>query len=216
MDVADAEIGSVDNIKYLLIKRYDRINTLEGKDIKIERLHQEDFCQALGISPTHKYQSEGGPSLKNCFELLRDKSSVPLRELEKLLEAVVFNCLIGNCDAHGKNFSLLYNDGIQLTPLYDLVCTLYYQDLDKKMAMKIGGEYEINKITPEHFDHLSSEISFSKSEVRIRILKLCEKVINVINETRYSHKEQINIANLIRKRCENFSEMLNSKMVKKK
>jgi serine/threonine-protein kinase HipA len=64
------------------------------------------------------------------------ESSIPVIDLGKLLNAVIFNYLIGNCDAHGKNFSLLYLDQLQLSPLYDLVCTLYYDDLDKEMAIR--------------------------------------------------------------------------------
>lgn len=55
-----------------------------------ERLHQEDFCQAQGIVPEHKYQKEGGPSLKQCFALLRDVSSAPVVDLSRLLDAVIY------------------------------------------------------------------------------------------------------------------------------
>ena len=74
----------------------------------VERLHQDDFCQALGIVSEHKYQKEGGPSLKQCFALLRDVANVPVIDLARLLDAVIFNYLVGNNDAHAKNFSLLY------------------------------------------------------------------------------------------------------------
>ena len=74
----------------------------------LERLHQEDFCQAQGIVSELKYQKEGGPSLKQCFALLREVSSAPVIDLARLLDAVIYNYLVGNNDAHGKNFSLLY------------------------------------------------------------------------------------------------------------
>src|SRR5690606_34621166 len=116
------------------------------------RLHQEDFCQALGVASINKYQNEGGPSLKQCFALIREESSTPIVDLDKMINAVIFNFLIGNCDAHGKNFSLLYLDQLQFSPLYDLICTIYYKDLSKKMAMKLGGEYDITKITVTNFE----------------------------------------------------------------
>src|ERR1017187_7676829 len=120
----------------------------------LERLHQEDFCQVLGIVSENKYQKEGGPSLKQCFAFLREVSSAPVLDLARLLDAVIFNFLVGNNDAHGKNFSLLYrgagtaNQEIRLAPLYDLVSTIYYPELSRNMAMKIGGEYSSEKVTP--------------------------------------------------------------------
>ena len=75
----------------------------------LERLHQEDFCQAQGIVSEMKYQKEGGPSLKQCFSLLREVSSAPVVDLARFLDAVIYNYLVGNNDAHGKNFSLLYH-----------------------------------------------------------------------------------------------------------
>jgi serine/threonine-protein kinase HipA len=129
--------GAVEDIDYLLAQRYDRIQDNEGN---IQRLHQEDFCQALGIPSEIKYQSEGGPSLADCFALIRDASSAPALDLIALLDAVIFNLLIGNHDAHAKNFSLLYrlDRSIRLAPLYDLVCTVYYPELTDRMAMKIA------------------------------------------------------------------------------
>ena len=90
----------------------------------VERLHQENFCQALGIVSEQKYQKEGGPSLKQCFALLREVSSAPVIDLARLLDDVVFNYIVGNNDAHGKDFSLHYQPGgaceleIRLAPVY--------------------------------------------------------------------------------------------------
>src|ERR1039458_8453737 len=113
---------------YLLVERYDRTyrQTAEGDPV-LERIHQEDFCQALGIASETKYQKEGGPSLKQCFALLREVSNSPVVDLARLLDAVIYNYLVGNNDAHGKNFSLLYrgtgtpNLEISFSPLYDVV-----------------------------------------------------------------------------------------------
>jgi serine/threonine-protein kinase HipA len=120
----------VEGIHYILVERYDRahVPATSGGQPQLQREHQEDFCQALGIVSEHKYQSEGGPSLKQCFELVRNSSSVPLVDLQSLLDAVFFNWLIGNNDAHGKNFSMIYRaDGqTRLAPLYDLVSTAAY------------------------------------------------------------------------------------------
>lgn len=108
----------------------------------ITRLHQEDFCQAMGLSRHRKYQKSGGPSLAQCFSLL-DHCRHPQDDRRKLLHWVLFNYLIGNADAHAKNISLLYDTGVQprLAPFYDLVSTAVYPRLSVKMAFSIGKQY---------------------------------------------------------------------------
>jgi serine/threonine-protein kinase HipA len=118
-----------------LIRRYDRRQTPDGD---IRRIHQEDFCQALGVPRTKKYQSQGGPGYQQCFTVL-DQCHEPEKDRQKLFRWAVFNYLIGNADAHAKNISLLYAEPPKprLAPFYDLVCTAVYP-LNKNMAMKIG------------------------------------------------------------------------------
>lgn len=203
LSVAEAEVKKIEEIYYLLIKRYDRI----FRENKVIRMHQEDFCQALNVLPTNKYQNEGGPSLKQSFDLIRRETTVPVFELDKMLNAVIFNFLIGNCDAHGKNFSLLYDDHLKLAPLYDLVCTLCYEDLDKKMAMKLGGEYHINKISINNFDQLADEIGFSKPGVRKRIVEIADNIIAELPKMEVQFPIQEKVSNLIKKRCQNFIKL---------
>jgi serine/threonine-protein kinase HipA len=182
LHTAKAEVGRVENIDYLLIERYDRVtlrNSPDGPEY-LEREHQEDFCQALGIAPDHKYQSEGGPSLKQCFALLRELSSAPVIDLQRLLDAVIFNFLIGNHDAHGKNWSLLYGRETRLAPLYDVLSTAYYPELAKTMAMKIGGEYASDKVLPKHFDQLADEAGLAKPMVKRRVKELAETALSKI------------------------------------
>ncbi len=141
LDVAPVDIGTAGSIRFLNVTRYDR--RPDGGTWKEgwERIHQEDFCQALGITPELKYQNEGGPGFKECFKLIRGNSTTPVFEVLKMFDAVVFNFLIGNNDAHGKNFSFLYDGGeTRLAPLYDLVSTELYPELSLRMAMKIGKE----------------------------------------------------------------------------
>ena len=106
LPAAKVETRKVEDVEYLQIERYDRKHvTIDGAP-SVERLHQEDFCQAQNIVSELKYQKEGGPSFKQCFTLLRDVSTAPVIDLANLLDAAIFNYLIGNNDAHGKNFSL--------------------------------------------------------------------------------------------------------------
>ncbi|MEA3306618.1 MAG: type II toxin-antitoxin system HipA family toxin, partial [Elusimicrobiota bacterium] len=104
-----------------LVERYDRETKPDGS---IVRLHQEDFCQALGYGYDQKYESEGGPNLKDCFSLLEKHSTNPIIDKRNMLQWVVFNYLIGNCDAHAKNISILFTEGkVKLAPFYDLMST---------------------------------------------------------------------------------------------
>lgn len=170
LDVAAAEIRAVGDRPFLLVARYDRAR---GRDGAVRRLHQEDFCQALGIVPELKYQSEGGPNLRQCFELVRNAAARPVVDLVRLLDAVLFNLLIGNRDAHGKNFSLLLTDeGLQLAPLYDVVSTDVYPGLSPRLAMKIGGKDETSAIYPRHWERFAKEAGLAFPQVRRRLLDL--------------------------------------------
>lgn len=212
---AKVEIGRAGNSDYLLVERYDRKNVGVSDSIitglglpknrpYFMRLHQEDFCQALGTIPEKKYQSEEGPSLKQCFDLLREVSSAPVVDLQNMLDAVIFNFLVGNHDAHGKNFSLLYHGSTKrLAPLYDILSTSYYPDLSKKMAMKIGGEYFSEKILPKHFEKMAEEIGLAKSLVQQRIPKLAEIILSKISEVEASldHPIAKAVSALIQNNC---------------
>jgi len=157
----------------LLISRYDRIL----QNSMVVRLHQEDFCQALGIPTRIKYQSEGGPGLAQCFELVRTASASPARDLIQLFNAVLFNFLIGNNDAHGKNFSLLYSPeadpySVRLAPLYDLVSTACYSELSPKMAMKIGKTDLPAELRLRDWEKYWENIGFSPNQARKQTLQL--------------------------------------------
>jgi serine/threonine-protein kinase HipA len=211
LHTAKAEVGLVENIDYLLVQRYDRIalrDSPSGREY-LEREHQEDFCQALGISPDNKYQNEGGPSLKQCFALLRELSSAPVIDLQRLLDAIIFNFMVGNHDAHGKNFSLLYGRETRLAPLYDVFSTAYYPELAKKMAMKIGGEYASDKVLPKHFDQLADEAGLAKPMVKRRVLELAEIVLSKTPDLIIEHPTTQAVAALIQSRCAKTLEKFN-------
>lgn len=200
LPVANAEVRHVRGREYLLVKRYDRFID----NGRLMRLHQEDFCQAMAIPSARKYQNEGGPSVKDCFDMLRDISSAPVLDLQNLLDAVIFNYLIGNHDAHGKNFSLLYHvDGtVRLTPLYDLLCTVYYPHLSRKMAMKIGGEYRSDLIIARHFAKLAEEAGLAKPLVKKRVHNMAENISAALETVDESFSNFDTLKSLLRQRCE--------------
>jgi serine/threonine-protein kinase HipA len=194
---------------YLLVERYDRTyRQVEGQGAVLERLHQEDFCQAHGIVSELKYQKEGGPSLKQSFALLRNVSSAPVLDLSRFLDAVIYNYLIGNNDAHGKNFSLLYSGvgtddlQIRLAPLYDILSTVYYPELSRTMAMKLGGEYSSERVMPRNFEQLAEEAGLAKPIVRRRVPELADSIISTLPKMDTSDPVAEAVAVLIRGRCE--------------
>lgn len=207
---ARVEIGKVEGIDYLLVERYDRtiVTSVSGGPEYLKREHQEDFCQALGIVPKLKYQKEGGPSLKQCFALVREVSSAPVIDLQSLLDIVIYNFLIGNHDAHGKNFSLLYSGDIpprqqvRLAPFYDLASTAYYPELSEDMAMKIGGEYLSDSVLPRNFEKLAEEAGLAKTMVKRRVPELAETMLSNLAAATPQQPVAIAIADLIRGRCD--------------
>ena len=171
---AKALIRKVGDREFLLIERYDRILDSNGNR---ERLHQEDFCQALGIVSEMKYQNEGGPNLAQCFELVRRVTRPSAPHVLRLLDYVIFNALIGNHDAHGKNFSLLYSPkGPVLAPFYDTLSTAVYPKLAVKMAMKIGSKYKFTEVYLRHWEQFAQEAGLAKSQAKKRILDLAKSL----------------------------------------
>lgn len=184
IDVPYTEIRTVNETPFFLIKRYDRIQDANGC---ILRLHQEDFCQILGLMPEIKYEREGGPNLMQCNDILYQFSAKPAIDQLKLLERVIFNYLIGNADAHGKNLSLLYKGKKpELAPAYDLLSTAVYQDISTKMTMKIGGKYEPEKVFLRHWHQLvpSTEVAKRGIERKLQhVSKTCLEKAHALKES---------------------------------
>lgn len=131
----------------IVVERYDR--TSAGR--RTTRVHQEDVCQALALHPASKYESDGGPGVRDVTALLREHSRRPEEDVDTFLRALVLHWLIGGTDAHAKNYSVLIGaEGrVRLAPLYDVASALPYagkQTRKLKLAMKIGGKYRIEEI----------------------------------------------------------------------
>ena len=208
LNVAGVRIGRAQDSSFLEIERYDRRHLSGGT---LERIHQEDFCQALGVAPEMKYQSEGGPGLKRCFELVRSVSSAPALDLLRLFDAVVFNYLIGNGDAHGKNFSLLYEGReIRLAPLYDLVCTQAHPELSKTMAMKLGGERNPENVVARNWRKFADEEGFGQPVALRRIQEMAQRVLDAVEKLAPEYGEAIQVPAVVRSNCSRV--LMNSKM----
>ena len=169
---AKSKVHKVLDRSFLLVERYDRLMDAQGHR---QRLHQEDFCQALGVVPEMKYQNEGGPDLEQCFDLLRSATRPSAPQVLRLLDYVIFNALIGNHDAHAKNFSLLYTGkATVLAPFYDTLSTAVYSTLTQKMAMKIGSKYKFSEAHARHWEQFAEGVGFTKGQAKRRILELAK------------------------------------------
>jgi len=182
LDVADVEIRRAGDRPFLLVERYDRIRDEGGL---LRRLHQEDFCQALGFTSDRKYAADGGPIFRDCFVLLRRAASRPAVEVLKLFDAAIFNLIIGNADAHAKNFSLLYRESgaVELAPLYDLFSTVYYPELSPRLAMKIAKGHALEELKPGDWEKFADETGLALRFIKSRARELANAVIGSIEET---------------------------------
>jgi serine/threonine-protein kinase HipA len=174
LEVAPVELRTAEGRPFLLVGRYDRRRDEAGF---VRRLHQEDFCQALGVLPETKYAGEGGPTFKECFDLVRRISARPAVDVLKLLDAAIFNLIVGNADAHGKNFSILYGeDGPRLAPLYDLLSTIAYPELAPKMAMRLGKRATLQEMDADGWKAFAKEAGVGWPLLRRRVGELGDKI----------------------------------------
>ncbi len=161
-------------LPFLIVSRYDRDLTQEP----IRRLHQEDLCQALGRLYVEKYQAEGGPSVTETITLIDDASAVPALDRERFWLALAFNVLIGNCDAHGKNYSLLYDSPAPtLAPLYDLLSTTAYAEVSTRLAMSIDGARLIEEVDGAAWSRLAAEARVSPRFLEQRMGPFVDRVV---------------------------------------
>jgi serine/threonine-protein kinase HipA len=170
LDVATVETTEIAGRKLIVIERYDRIVSSDGS---VERIHQEDFCQATGTPPDTKYEEDGGPSLSRVGDILQAVAAPG--SLEKLLQATTLNVLLGNGDAHAKNLSLLHHGSgaLTLTPLYDLMSTLHYGD--NRLAMSIDTIQRTDRVTAERIADEAMRWGLSREVATSTISALLEK-----------------------------------------
>jgi serine/threonine-protein kinase HipA len=172
LPVAKAEIRSFGAEKALVVERFDRRWTQDGR---LLRLPQEDCCQALSVPPARKYQSDGGPGLVQIFDLLKGSDS-PAEDEVTVLKAQILFWLIGATDGHAKNFSIFLSPGgsYRLTPLYDILTaqpSLDARQIERKemrLAMSLGTNrhYKIYEVLGRHFLQTGNSAGLPKPLVR--------------------------------------------------
>jgi serine/threonine-protein kinase HipA len=168
-------------VRVFCTERFDR--PLTGTGLR-GKLHQEDFCQALGVEPEGKYEAEGGPGVKKCATVIRRYSSLPVEDLIRFVRWVGFNYLIGNEDAHAKNLALLYlPEGLRLAPHYDLLSTEVYPGLKRELAMKLGGAWDIRNVQRRDWQRLSTAVDVPWGQVRVTLLELVSRLQAAVSKT---------------------------------
>ncbi len=170
---ADTAIGFAGDLPYLLIKRFDR-RVQNTNRREIHRLHQYDFCQALSVPPRQKYQQDGGPSAVQCLKLI-DISADRATDIIFFIQALAINVLIGNCDAHSKNYSFLrHESGIRLAPLYDIFCTKAYNNLTDHLAMQIADVQVIDRVRWRHWKLLAQQSQLAFEPIKLIVTETAE------------------------------------------
>lgn len=179
LPVVDIQLEAIEDQHFAVVKRYDRYRDATGR---LARLHQEDFCQALGFGYERKYQADGGPSFEECYRLVEDVSSDSANDLQHLLRWQIFNVLAGNSDGHAKNLSLLYQASgeIRLAPFYDLVCTRAIERIDPRLALAVGDERNPELVSLEHWTTLAQRCglrpSFLQRQVQLTAQSLLQRL----------------------------------------
>jgi|HubBroStandDraft_1064217.scaffolds.fasta_scaffold40603_2 serine/threonine-protein kinase HipA len=186
LPAAKSYVLTLADTSYIVIERFDRLPPAPGAAF-VQRIHQEDICQALGLMPGRKYEQDGGPGIADIVSLIRRVSSNPNTDVERFLDANAFNWLIGGTDAHAKNYSLLIGAGdeVRLSPLYDLSSQLPYKELiDQRLAMKIGDHYDIPLIGSTAWQSLASACAVNPEILMNRLRHLADRLPEVISAAR--------------------------------
>ena len=201
LPAARSEVRAFEDVSAIVVTRYDRLRGADPSDpTRIHRVHQEDFCQALRVHPSLKYQNDGGPGPKQIVALLKANASAGAprqkvrsgskegspdpaydEDIQTFVIALIFNWLIGATDAHAKNYSVMIGGGglVRLAPLYDIASVLPYPDIDPlkaKLAMKIGGEYRLRDIGHKQWRDLAADIGINPDEMVSRARAMAERL----------------------------------------
>jgi serine/threonine-protein kinase HipA len=200
----------------LLIERFDRVR--EGE--RVRRLHIIDACQALNFPVSYKYERNFGsgrdvrqirdgvsfPRLFSLAEYTVQKAAARL----SLVRLALFNYLIGNCDAHGKNVSFFCkHDGLWLAPLYDLVSVVQYDRLDHELAMAYGDEFLLPEITPFNWADFAKATGTPRAVLAREMRRMGKSALSAAltqaSEATYVDRER----NLVQRICEFVSNQAN-------
>ena len=176
--VASVEMGLAEGRKFLLVERYDRRVVAAGK---VERHHQEDFCQLTSRYPTEKYETDRGPGFRELFETLDRWSSGAARDRLTLLDLTILACCIGDTDRHAKNFSFLLSGGaVRLAPGYDLMSAMLYEGVTRNLAMKVAGRQRAEHLHRRHWERFAAGVGLAPAATANRVEALATRIADRI------------------------------------
>jgi serine/threonine-protein kinase HipA len=173
LSTASVELLTIASRPCLVVERFDR----DLETWPHHRVHQEDLCQALGLTPDFKYQKDGWqlPSYRALADLLDRHSRWPGLDRLSGAQAAIFHFLVGNADAHAKNISLLHaRDGVRLAPLYDVVSTAVYPELSTELSLSVGEELNPDAITSIHWSDLAADFGLHAGAFK----RVCRQLVD--------------------------------------
>ena len=176
LNAPEVTTGKAGERTYLMVKRYDRVEQTG----RWRRLHQEDFCQALGKPPSAKYESNQtgipGPTLVEMFATTRNAMQAP--DVVNLLDYVIFNVIACNTDAHAKNYSLMISGrGFKLAPIYDVMCALAWEHVTRNMAQKIAGKNRGEHLKRRHWQRFAADVGLNAPRLIARVEALAKAAL---------------------------------------
>jgi serine/threonine-protein kinase HipA len=185
LNAPEVTTGTAGKRAYLLVTRYDRLE----QNGRWRRLHQEDFCQALGKPPSAKYESNQtgipGPTLPEMFAVTRNAMRAP--DVVNLLDYVIFNVIACNTDAHAKNYSaMISGQGFKMAPIYDVMCGLVWEHVTRNMAQKIAGKTRGEHLKRRHWQRFAADCGLNAPRLIARVETLAKEVLS---ETRNAAAE---------------------------
>lgn len=188
LTVADVALRRYGDHPVLMVERFDRV--VSDNDVK--RLHIIDGCQILDLPSSYKYERNfgsgrdvkeirEGASFSKLFKAA-NKCEIPAIAKLRILDWALFNLIIGNADAHGKNLSFFVSkEGISVAPYYDLLSILMHGGVDHDLAMAYGDEFNPDKVLGYPLKLFSEEIELNPKLVSQRLKTLCTKVQDILN-----------------------------------
>jgi len=222
LNVAEVELYRFKEHPVLMVKRFDRVY----KENRVERLHVIDGCQILDLSSTYKYERNfgSGRDVKDIREgasfsklfASADICEVPAKAKLEMLNWSVYNLLIGNSDAHGKNFSFFVDErGIRPTPFYDMLCIIAHQNVEHDLAMAYGDEFSPDEVKAYQLREFADAIGLNYKLVSQSIDKIASLIIksledDIVNKNDLLDEEKLFVNRLrdkIVQRARNFKEI---------
>ncbi len=170
-ETTDAAVLNFGGIEALVITRFDRSLSDDGKVI---RVHQEDFAQALGLPASLKYERNGRPGRRfDAAGIARilDATVDPASEKRTFIANTLFDLMIGNVDGHAKNFGLLYEGSgrVRVTPRYDVMPTRIDPSFTDELAYSIGNATTLDDISSDDFDLFLNALGIASKPAQRRL-----------------------------------------------